>query len=224
VIRYAVALVLTLGVAVPSCAQQAQPTPSAPQPQNTASSAGSPTFGPPLTVEGKLRYFVNESIRPGVWAVAGVYTGISMAHPPDHYPPEWRQGMQAFGRNYGDFMASWTAVQAGQFVMAAATHEDPRYPRSTRSGLMPRTMHALAFVFIAHSDSGRNRLALSHFTGAAAGGFVGNTYLPTGYDDASHALTRSALAFSGFFTSNLADEFHPDLVRIAHKLHIPFVK
>ena len=225
-IRYTVALVLILGTAIPSHTQQpqSQPTPATPQPQNTASSTDSPTSQLPLSAEGKLRYFVHESIRPGVWAVAGVYTGISMAHPPGHYPPEWRQGMQAFGRNYGDFMASWTAVQAGQFVMAAATHEDPRYPRSTRSGLMPRTMHALAFVFIAHSDSGRNRLALSHFAGAAAGGFVGNAYLPSGYDDASHGLTRSALAFSGFFTSNLADEFHPDLVRIAHKLHIPFVK
>src|SRR5437660_10444935 len=71
-----------------------------------------------LTVGSKLRYFARESFRPGVWAVAGVYTGIAMAHPPSNYPPEWRQGMAAFGRNYGDFMASWTAVQGGKFVVA----------------------------------------------------------------------------------------------------------
>ncbi|HZS25602.1 MAG TPA: hypothetical protein VFB76_00110, partial [Candidatus Angelobacter sp.] len=176
-----------------------------------------------LTVGNKLRYFANESFRPGVWAVAGVYTGISMAHPPTGYPPEWREGMAAFGRNYGDFMASWTAVQGGKFVMAAATHEDPRYFRSSRTGLVPRSLHALKFVIIDHSDSGNNRLALSNLAGAFSGGFVGNAYLPDGYNDVSHAYTRSALALSGFLTSNLADEFHPEIVRIAHKLHIPFV-
>jgi hypothetical protein len=155
--------------------------------------------------------------------VAGIYTGIEMAHPPTNYPPEWRQGVAGFARNYGDFMTSWTAVQGGKFVVAAATHEDPRYSPSTRTGLVPRSLHALKFVFIDHSDSGKDRLALSNFAGAAAGGFVGNAYLPDGYNDASHAYTRSALALSGYLTSNLAGEFHPEIVRIARKLHIPFV-
>lgn len=177
-----------------------------------------------LTVGEKFHYFAVESFRPGVWAVAGVYTGIAMSHPPSGYPREWRQGMAAFGRNYGDFMGSWAAVQGGKFVVASATHEDPRYSRSTRTGLVPRSMHALKFVFIDHSDSGNNRLALSNFAGAAAGGFVGNAYLPDGYNDATHACRRSALALSGFLTSNLADEFHPEIVRVAHKLHVPFVK
>ncbi|HEY1263130.1 MAG TPA: hypothetical protein VGF06_06385 [Terriglobales bacterium] len=220
-IRYGLVVALVLS-AVPACAQQ-QNTPEQKPP--TVTDGPQPKHEQPqrLTVGNKLRYFAHESFRPGVWAVAGVYTGIAMAHPPDGYPREWRQGMAAFGRNYGDFMGSWTAVQGGKFVMAAATHEDPRYSRSVRSGLFPRSAHALKFVFIDHSDSGNNRLALSNLAGAFAGGFVGNAYLPDGYNDASHAYTRSALAFSGFLTSNLADEFHPEIVRIAHKLHIPFV-
>lgn len=222
-IRHVFVLVLVFG-GIPSSAQPQQPQA---QGQSTASlsDAPAPKHEQPLrpTVGAKARYFVHESFRPGVWAVAGVYTGISMAHPPDHYPPEWRQGMAAFGRNYGDFMGSWTAVQGGKFVVAAATHEDPRYSRSTRTGLVPRSVHAFTFVFIDHSDSGNKRLALSNFAGAASGGFVGNAYLPDGYNNASHAYTRSALALSGFLTSNLADEFHPEIVRIAHKLHIPFV-
>ncbi|HEU4415238.1 MAG TPA: hypothetical protein VFT65_10690 [Candidatus Angelobacter sp.] len=195
---------------------------------NTASqqSSSSPQASPPekLTVGGKLRYFANESFRPGVLAAAAVYTGIEMAFPPKAYPPEWRQGLAGFGRNYGDFMASWTAVQGGKFVVAAATHEDPRYIRSTRSGLLPRSLHALRFVFVDQSDSGRRRIALSNFAGAAAGGFVGSAYLPDGYNDASHAYSRSAIALSGFLTSNLADEFHPEIVKLAHKFHIPFIK
>jgi len=190
--------------------QSAPPATNAPTPQR-------------LTVGGKFRYFAHQSFRPGVWGVAGIYTGIEMAYPPKAYPPEWRQGVAGFARNYGDFIASWTAVQGGKFVVAAATHEDPRYVTSTRSGLLPRTMHALRFVFIDRSDSGGNRLAISNLAGAAAGGFVGGAYLPDGYNNASHAYSRSALALSGFFTSNLADEFHPEIVKLAHKLHIPFV-
>ncbi|HET9282900.1 MAG TPA: hypothetical protein VFR24_13160 [Candidatus Angelobacter sp.] len=215
-VRYGLILALVIS-AVAAYAQQ-QNTPAVtdgPQPKQ-----GQPHR---LTVGNKFRYFASESFRPGVWAVAGIYTGIEMAHPPTGYPPEWREGMAGFGRNYGDFMASWTAVQGGKFVMAAATHEDPRYSRSSRTGLVPRSLHALRFVFIDHSDSGNNQLALSNLAGAFAGGFVGNAYLPDGYNDASHAYTRSALALSGFLTSNLADEFHPEIVRIAHKLHIPFV-
>jgi hypothetical protein len=224
-IRHALLLV-ALACALCALPSHAQPQ-SAAQSQSSppATSAPAPNNGvpPQLTVKGKLRYFARESFRPGVWAVAGIYTGIEMANPPKTYPPEWRQGVGGFARNYGDFMASWTAVQGGKFVVAAATHEDPRYSPSTRSGLVPRSMHALKFVFIDHSDSGKNRLAFSNFAGAAAGGFVGNAYLPDGYNDPSHAYTRSALALSGFLTSNLADEFHPEIVRIAHKLHIPFV-
>ncbi|MGC2695323.1 MAG: hypothetical protein WA738_05975 [Candidatus Angelobacter sp.] len=222
--KYICALILFACVltsaALNAQSQSAPPTGSAP----TSAPKPTPSLPEKLTVGGKFRYFANESFRPGVWAVAGVYTGIEMALPPKAYPPEWRQGVAGFARNYGDFMASWTAVQGGKFVVAAATHEDPRYVRSTRAGLLPRSLHALRFVFIDHSDSGKNRFALANFAGAAAGGFVGGAYLPDGYNDASHAYNRSALALSGFLTSNLADEFHPEIVRIAHKLHIPFMK
>jgi hypothetical protein len=215
VIRFSFILALVSAVPAYAIQENASTVPDAPRPTHEQPHR--------LTVGGKLRYFAGESFRPGVWAVAGVYTGIAMTHPPAGYPPEWRQGMAAFGRNYGDFMGSWAAVQGGKFVVAAATHEDPRYSRSSRTGLFPRSLHALKFVFIDHSDSGNNRLAISNFAGAFAGGFAGNAYLPDGYNDASHGYRRSALAFTGFLTSNLADEFHPEIVRIAHKLHIPFV-
>lgn len=215
-ILFALTLILALATARQNARAQTRPS---------ANDAPTPKMEPEkLTVSGKLRYFAYESFRPGVWAVAAVYTGIEMAHPPRAYPPEWRQGVAGFARNYGDFMASWTAVQGGKFAVAAATHEDPRYVPSAWKGLVPRSLHALRFVVIDQSDSGHKRLALANFAGAAAGGFVGGAYLPDGYNDASHAYTRSALALSGFVTSNLADEFHPEIVRIAHKLHIPFVK
>jgi hypothetical protein len=177
----------------------------------------------PLTVGGKFRYFANESFRPGVFLVAGFYTGLAMANPPKGYPREWRQGAAGFGRNYGDFIASWTAVQGGKFIAASALHDDPRYVRSTSRKFFARAFHAVRFAVIDKSDTGRNRPALSNVAGAFAGGFVGNAYLPDGYNDVTHGLQRSALAFTGFATSNLVDEFRPEIRKIGHKLKVPFI-
>jgi hypothetical protein len=75
---------------------------------------------------------------------------------------------------------------------------------------------------IDRSDSGHPRLAVSNVAGALAGGFVGNAYLPDPYANASHGFSRSALALTGFVTSNLADEFHPEIHKLARKFHLPY--
>jgi hypothetical protein len=174
-------------------------------------------------VKGKLRYFAIESFRPGIYPVAAAYDGLTMANPPTAYPREWRQGFSGFARNYGDFMASWSSVQGGKFVVAALAHEDPRYFSSRSKNFFARSFNAVRYVVIDRSDQGHPRLALSNLAGAFAGGFVGNTYLPDPYANASHGLSRSALALTGFITSNLADEFRPEIRKVARALHLPLV-
>jgi len=205
---------------------QSNPTSSpndanAPRPVQS-STVGNPKSFVPLNVKGKLRYFAVESFRPGIYPVAAFYDGLTMANPPKAYPPEWRQGFPGFARNYGDFMASWSSVQGGKFVVASLLHEDPRYFTSHNGKFFARALNAVRYVVIDRSDAGRPRLALSNMAGAFAGGFVGNAYLPDPYANASHGLSRSALALTGFITSNLADEFRPEIHRVAQKLHLPF--
>lgn len=194
----------------------------APAPQSKTTNAAERSH--PLSVGGKFRYFAGQSFRPGSFVAAGIYSGLTMAVPPKSYPREWRQGAGAFGRNYGDFVASWAALQGGKFVAASALHEDPRYFPSHHKNWIARGAHAIGFAIVDQSDSGHRRLAVANISGALAGGFVGNAYLPDAYNNASHALSRSAIALGGFATTNLADEFHPELVKVAHKLHIPFLK
>jgi hypothetical protein len=187
-----------------------------------SSTIGDPASSGPLNIKGKLRYFAVESFRPGIYPVAAFYDGLTMANPPKAYPPEWRQGFPGFGRNYGDFMASWASVQGGKFVAASMLHEDPRYFISTNKSFFARVFNAARYAVIDRSDSGRPRLAFANVAGALAGGFVGNAYLPDPYANASHGFSRSALALTGFVTSNLADEFHPEIHKLAKKLHLPF--
>lgn len=121
-------------------------------------------------------------------------------------------------------MASWTAVQGGKLAASLALHEDPRYVPSHSRNFFRRSLHAVAFVLVDRSDSGARRPAVANLTGALAGGFVGNSYLPDGYNDAAHAWVRSGLAYSGFATSNLADEFRPEINKVLKKLHLPLVR
>ena len=114
-------------------------------------------------------------------------------------------------------MASWASVQGGKFVAASILHEDPRYFTSTNKNFFARIANTVRYAVVDRSDSGHPRLALSNMAGALAGGFVGNAYLPDPYANASHGFRRSAIALTGFVTSNLADEFHPEIHRVAKK-------
>ena len=205
-------------------ADQASSTNKTPAPTTAdqSSTVGDPAISGPLDVKGKLRYFAIESFRPGIYPVAAFYDGLTMASPPKAYPREWRQGFPGFARNYGDFMASWASVQGGKFIAASMLHEDPRYFTSVNKNFFARVFNAARYAVIDRSDSGRPRPALSNVAGALAGGFVGNGYLPDPYANASHGLSRSALALTGFVTSNLADEFRPEIHRLVKKLHLPF--
>jgi hypothetical protein len=132
---------------------------------------------------------------------------MGMANPTKHYPREWKDGAGAFGRNYGDSLAMAASQRTARFLAGVALHEDPRYVRSTSKNPLLRTTHALAFTLIDKTDSGRNTIAFSNFAGAAAGGFVGNAYLPHGYNDLTHAEQRMAFQFAGIAIQNIAAEF-----------------
>lgn len=84
-----------------------------------------------------------------------------------------------------------------------------------------RAFHAIVFTAFDESDSGHTTPALSNFAGAASAGFVGKSYLPSGYNDASHAVTRTGIAFGTFAMTNLAVEFSPELNRIGKSFRLP---
>jgi hypothetical protein len=55
--------------------------------------------------------------------------------------------------------------------------------------------------------------AFSNFVGAAAAGFVGNTYLPPGFANVTHAGQRATLQLAFFGAGNLFREFAPQMPR-----------
>jgi hypothetical protein len=167
-------------------------------------------------LSNKFSYYMTETyFNPSVFTAPAFRAGLRMANPPGkgatQYPPDWRQGAEAFGRNYGDAFAERVSFQTARFVTGAIAREDPRYVPSTSHNIFSRSVHAVSFSFVDRSDSGHRMPALSNFVGAAAGGFVGNTYLPTGFNDVTHAGQRATLRFGFAAGGNLFREFAPQM-------------
>jgi len=161
------------------------------------------------------------AVGPRALFVPAFPAAFRMANPPNNYPAGWRQGTQAFGRNYGDQLATTSAFETSRFAVGAALHEDLRYHPSTSTNFFKRTSHALAFTFADRSDDGHARLAVANFAGLAAGSYVGMSYLPTGFNDFAHADQRFAIRLGALAASNIFAEFAPDLFRFAIKHHLP---
>lgn len=174
----------------------------------------------PLSFGDKFTMYTHETFGPPAVIFPALAAGMSMATPKDHYPPEWRQGAQAFGRLYGDAAAMVTSRKTASFMTGVILHEDPRYAPSSSKNPFARTMHAVAFTFVDNADSGRRTVAFSNFAGAAAGGFVGMSYMPRGYNDVTHAEQRMAIQFGAMAIGNIAAEFQPQWGPIVHKLRI----
>jgi hypothetical protein len=204
------------------------PSPSPPPQQSSPPSI--PFLSPrlnrplqPMDVGDKFKYLVEPTFGPRSFFTNVFSTGIRMANPPSRYPHEWRAGAEAYGRLYGDSFARTGVEGIGRFSAAVLLHEDPRYRRSDSSFLPGRLGHALVFTLVDRTDGGHSTVALANFAGAAAAGFIGNAYLPAGFDNLTHAGQRSATAFGGMAAQNVLQEFSPELGQFLKKIHLPHI-
>lgn len=169
-----------------------------------------------IKFEDKVHYYLTETyFNPSAFTAPAFRAGLRMANPPGRgatqYPSEWRQGAEAFGRNYGDAAAERVSFQTARFATGVITQEDPRYAASSSHNMFLRSIHAISFTVVDRSNSGHPLPAISNFAGAAASGFVGDAYLPAGFDDITHAGQRATLQFGFAAAGNLFREFAPQM-------------
>jgi hypothetical protein len=110
-------------------------------------------------------------------------------------------------------MAQRVSFQTARFVTGLVVREDPRYRPSSSHNVFARSLHAFGYTFIDRSDAGHPMPAFSNFMGAAAAGFVGNTYLPPGFANITHAGQRATVQFGFASAGNLYREFGPQMPR-----------
>ncbi len=172
-------------------AQTSQPSPIAPSRVNGGSKA---TPGP-LTQAERTQYVLRQLAAPEHLFGYSASALFHMANPPGrgstYYPKQWRVGGPGFGRNFGDAAAEDQTKHVGKYVSGALLREDPRYYPSADSNVGRRAMHAVLFTLVDRSNDGARRPAISNLVGAAAGGYVGDAYLPPGFRNQAHATQRS---------------------------------
>jgi hypothetical protein len=174
-----------------------------------------------LTAGDKFQIYTHQTFGPQNFILPTFGAGFFMLNPPRRYPREWKDGGGAFGRWYGEQIASSTSRRTGQLLAEVALHEDPRYVPSGSKNTLIRIFHAVAFTFVDKTDSGHNTFAFSNFAGAAAGGFVGMGLLPDGYNDVTHAEQRALRGLESVAIRNIVTEFRPEWGPILRKIHIP---
>jgi hypothetical protein len=176
-----------------------------------------------LTAGDKFRIYTHQTFGPQNFILPAFQAGFFMLNPPRHYPRKWEDGGGAFGRWYGEQIATSTSNRTGQLLAEVALHEDPRYVPSGSKNALVRTFHAIAFTFVDKTDSGHNTFAFSNFAGAAAGGFVGMGILPHGYNDVTHAERRALRGLESVAIRNIITEFRPEWTPILRKIHVPSI-
>jgi len=145
------------------------------------------------------------------WAA---YAGLQQAR---NDPRQWGQGAEGYGKRFAS-NAGYSAVRnALAFGLDSALGEDPRYYRSRRSGVWPRTKDVLRQLFICRKDSGGEAFAFWRFGGAYGAAFVSNTWLPKGANSAGDALVSGTLSISADAGVNLFNEFWPDIKKRLHR-------
>lgn len=203
---------------------RAQQLPDAPSPAAEAAPNLPPQYPAdspaPLTL--KQRFLLQTELS---FSVAGILdpafeSAVTMADPPNHYPRDWSDGPNAFGRNYGAELGRHVASGYTHFAAAYALGEDPRYFRYNGTGFGKRALHAVLFTLVDRRNSGSKTLAVSNLMGAAGGGFAGMAWEPSGFNDVTHAYQRAAVELGGYGSTNVLYEFSPELTRLLIKCHL----
>lgn len=198
----AILLLVLLVLTVDARTASSQQTPREPSPTSQTPSTQ------PLSVRGKLRFYLDKNFGPAGLLRSAFSAGLNQWR---DYPTEWGQGAEGYGRRLASCLGQNTVKNTIRFVTATALREDPRYFPSEQKGFSRRVGHALASVFVTRTDSGGRRFAVSEFAGVVGSKFIANQWYPPRVATTNDALRGSAVTLGYDAAWNLAKEFWPDI-------------
>jgi len=139
--------------------------------------------------------------------------------------PKYGVNREALGKRFGASLADIASENFfGDFVVASALHEDPRYHRKGEGfSLWYRFGYAVSRSVVIRKDTGGNTFNFDNVLGSAASSAFSNIYYPAASRNGSAMLMHfwTDVADNGFV--NLAPEFWPDFKRkvFGHWTHRP---
>jgi hypothetical protein len=161
----------------------------------------------PLTSRQKFSVFGRRMISPTGFAKSAFTASISKS------PEEWGEGMEGFGKRYGNKIINRTVENGIGFLVAVPLHQDPRYVRSTESGFWRRIRHGLVYTVLTPTDDGGRTFATWRFAGNYGAQFISNSWRPERYRTVSDALRRGTVSIGYDAASNVFKAIWPDIKR-----------
>jgi hypothetical protein len=156
--------------------------------------------------------FVHETVSPLTLGGGTFNAAFSQVTNTD---PKYGVNGVAFGKRFGASIADIASQNFfGDFAVASAFHEDPRYFRKGEGySLKYRAGYAISRALVIRNDNGRNTFNFDNVFGSALSAAFSNLYYPAASRTSSATLMHFLIdvADNGFV--NLAPEFWPDFRR-----------
>ena len=126
-------------------------------------------------------------------------------------PEEWERTWSGFGKRYAQREADVAISNTIEAGLGALWHEEPRYIRSGRKGIMPRARYAMKTVLLAQRPDGRLAPAWGRYAGNTLNNLIENAWLPPSVTTPGQTVSRMGLGFVSRLGGNLWEEFWPDV-------------
>ena len=160
----------------------------------------------PMAFSERARYYLAGAFGPGAVLRAAAAGGFAQA---TVAPQEWRVGAGAYGERVGSAFAQQVIREALEFGASSALHEDNCYFRSTETGILRRSKHALTSAFSARDEGGGTHLSYSRLGAALGSSFISRLWQPRSQDGAGDAAVCFGFTMAANIGWNFVQEFAP---------------
>ena len=222
-------LICSLGMAQqpqPDAPAQSQPTQTTSQPSNPIQSGvvlfkllqqESLVFPDLATSQGsltswqKFKLAANNSVSLSTVGAALLGSGYGQA---TNRPSGYHQGWDGYAKRFGADMARSASYNLfGNFLLASALHEDPRFFVEKNLSFGQSVKYAAVRVVYTSTDSGERQINYSGLIGPLMAEGLANAYYPDKNRTASSTLTRYGVDLGWRFGGNLLRQYWPTLNR-----------
>ena len=170
-----------------------------------------PEQGPPLGVSGKFRLAVANVSDPFNILTIAFDAEVGNATGPKSPLP---RGAVGFGDRFGQAMAGEVLGEfSSTFLVSSIFHQDPHYHREPDAATGRRMLHALSYVVVTRSDSGKPIFNFAEVLGTASSSIVEGSFHPEWERGPGASAGRIFISIGSDAAWNLLTEFLPDAAR-----------
>ena len=166
---------------------------------------------PHITRRDKLTIAIKDTFDPYAFPVAGLFAGVAQL---ENQYPSWGHGADGYGKRYLSALADQTVSNMmSEAAFPIMLHQDPRYFRLGRGGILHRASYAATRIFVTRNDLDGAQFNYSEFGGNAVMATAGCLYYPRENRNVGNVAVRFGSQLIFDMLADVGKEFWPDVKR-----------